>query len=210
MNKNIAVLKPITAGTPILDCLTVARMNAIQDAILELWAGENLRSGGNVQIMPSGNGPTVNVLAGGGSGGSGTEPVVASGSFKISWVTPPTSEAPGTIKLARGTVGNSIPDNIGSTFEVASTGTYRVFLKLMLVETSYVGVVQSSTIIVVPSTAETQPEDTIAMAHILVGEIIDGAIHQYVSGSLQYALQRFDSLDDPELDPEFYHTWGRI
>lgn len=72
MNKNLAVLKPITAGKPVTDCLTVTRMNAIQDVIRQLWAGENLRSGGNVMVVPSGNGPTINVLAGGDGGSSGS------------------------------------------------------------------------------------------------------------------------------------------
>jgi hypothetical protein len=69
VNPNFKALTPVTTGDKIFDVVTAARINAMQELLKQLWSGENLRSGGNVQIVPSANGPTVNVLAGG-SGGS--------------------------------------------------------------------------------------------------------------------------------------------
>lgn len=202
----------------ITDALTVSRINAIQNAIIDLWAGENIKAGGNVQVVPSANGPSINVTAGGGSGGGSTNQTTHP--FKIAWVTPPDGEMPGAITLVAGAVGNIIPSNIRTgtvptQFSIPGAGTIKVAIALTLTEDSYLGVPESAEVLIVsaapdPPTATGLPEDTIALAHILIGEIIDGEIHQYVSGSLQYALQRYDSIDDPELEPKFYHTWGRV
>ena len=193
MNKNLAVLKPVIAGTPILDTLTVARINAIQDAIKQLWSGENLRSGGNVQIVPSANGPTVNVLAGGGTGTSAGGGRTA---FQLY------IDSTGALRVSRGTVNNIVPSNIDDSFDAHVDGG--VVLTVTL-EDSFIGVPTSAVI-----TRGNAPDDTKLQASVILGEVLGGKIHQYVSGSLAFAQTRYDSIDEPDAEPQFANCFGRL
>ena len=191
MNKNLAVLKSVTAGTPLMDALTVARINAIQDAIKQLWSGENLRSGGNVQIVPSANGPTVNVLAGGGTSAGG-----GSTAFQLY------IDSTGALRVSRGTVNNIVPSNIDSSFVAHADGG--VVLTVTL-EDSFIGVPTSAVI-----TRGSAPADTKLQASVILGEVLGGKIHQYVSGSLAFAQTRYDSIDEPDAEPEYANCFGRL
>ncbi len=191
MNKNIAALKPVTAGTPLMDALTVARINAIQDAIKQLWSGENLRSGGNVQIVPSANGPTVNVLAGGGTSAGG-----GSKAFQLY------IDSTGALRVSRGTVNNIVPSNIDDSFDAHVDGG--VVLTVTLGD-SFIGVPTSAVI-----TRGNAPDDTKLQASVILGEVRGGKIHQYVSGSLAFAQTRYDSIDEPEAAPRFANCFGRL
>ena len=209
MNKNLAVLKPVIAGTPILDTLTVTRMNAIQDVIRQLWAGENLRSGGNVMVVPSANGPTVNVLAGG-SGGGTTPAASENTAFDVDV----TASGSGyRLDVHPGTVNGLLPTNYNLTHTTASTAEV---VYLVLNCTVVNGAISSATL-----AFETAPADPVgsqvaappgAFAWTL-GLLIAGKWYKLVAGSLMATPQELFRVAKPSFSPgelpyDAYYTWA--
>jgi hypothetical protein len=68
--KLIDSLKPVASGQDLLDVLTAARINTIQDLLKALWLGNNLAPGKNVTISRGDNQVTIASAAAAGTGGS--------------------------------------------------------------------------------------------------------------------------------------------
>ena len=205
MNKNLAVLKPVIAGTPILDTLTVARINAIQDLLRQLWAGENVRSGGNVFVMPSANGPTINVLA----GGSGGSSVGGPAPFDVLV----TRQSPGfRLDVLPGTVGGILPSNYALTYTTA-TEAESVFLVATAAATN--GVV-SSVSLDFRSTVADPIGNSLSVPpspfSVTLGVLVAGKWYRLTAGSItaipvevfRVAKQSFALGEIPY---EAYYTW---
>lgn len=62
MSNPLAALTPIPRGTPVREALTRERIEAMQNAIRALWAGENLTGGNGVKLGGGGNGVRVDVV----------------------------------------------------------------------------------------------------------------------------------------------------
>lgn len=207
MNRYLAALKPITAGKSITDCLTVTRMNAIQDAIRALWAGENLRSGGNVMVVPSANGPTVNVLVGGSDSGGGS--IGSRSAFDVK-VTP---QPPGfLLEVKPGTIGGILPSNYNLTYTTA-TETESVFLIVTATATN--GAVSSATLSFSATIADpigTELSIPPSPFSVTLGVLVGGRWHRLTAGSVTaIPSETFrvakGSYAPGELPYEAYYTW---
>lgn len=209
MNKNLAVLKSVTAGTPLMDALTVARINAIQDAIKQLWAGENIRSGGNVMVVPSGNGPTVNVLAGGGSGSS-TPSVPVNTAFDVDV----TASGLGyRLDVHPGTINGLLPTNYNLSHTTASTSDV-VYLVLNCTVAN--AAVSAATLAFAAGPADpvgsklAAPPGAFAWT---LGLLIAGKWYKLVAGSLMATPQELFRVAKPSFSPgelpyDAYYTWA--
>ena len=206
MNKSLAVLKPVIAGTPILDTLTVARINAIQDAIKQLWSGENLRSGGNIQIVASGNGPTINSLA---LGGDNISNIIGGGSDAFN-VTVEPIEGGYLLKVMPGTINGLLPTNYSIEYTTAAD----CFLLLSM--TTLNGEVASATLSfgtevapVITSQASMPPPEF----SYTLGMLVAGTWYKTVGGSLTAVPVEVFRVAKTEYTPgslpyEPYYSWS--
>lgn len=206
MNKNIAALKPITAGKSVTDCLTVTRMNAIQDAIRALWAGENLRSGGNVMVVPSANGPTINSLA---LGGDNISNIIGGGSDAFN-VTVEPIEGGYLLKVMPGTINGLLPTNYSIEYTTAAD----CFLLLSM--TTLNGEVASATLSfgtevapVITSQASMPPPEF----SYTLGMLVAGTWYKTVGGSLTAVPVEVFRVAKTEYTPgslpyEPYYSWS--
>lgn len=207
MNKNLAVLKPVTAGTPLMDALTVARINAIQDAIKQLWSGENLRSGGNMQIVPSANGPTINSLA---LGGDNISNIIGGGSEAFDVKVEPIIGGGYRLKVMPGTINGLLPTN----YDIEYTTATDCFLLLSM--TTLNGEVASATLSfgtevapVITSQASMPPPEF----SYTLGMLVAGTWYKTVGGSLTAVPVEVFRVAKTEYTPgslpyEPYYSWS--
>lgn len=206
MNPLLDAIAPVRAGVPLTDALSVNRINAIQDLLRLLWAGENIRSGGNVQIVPSANGPSVNVLAGGGTPSSAP---ASSSAFDVD-VTPYGSGYRLTVKP--GTINGLLPSNYSITHTTASQSA-SVFL-LLTAETVN-GEVSNASL----SFADTIAPHIVAAAAMppssfawTLGMLVGGKWYKLVGGSLAATPAEVFRVAKSDYVPgalpyEAYYTW---
>lgn len=67
--KLIDTLQPVAKGQDLLDAITSARINTIQEVLKQLWAGENLQNGKNINISRGDGVVSISATASG-TGGS--------------------------------------------------------------------------------------------------------------------------------------------
>ncbi len=209
MNKNLAVLKSVTAGTPLMDALTVARINAIQDAIKQLWSGENLRSGGNMQIVPSANGPTINSLA---LGGDNISNIIGGGNTAFD-VDVTASGFGYRLDVHPGTVNGLLPTNYNLSHTTASTSDV-VYLVLNCTVAN--GAVSAATLAFAADPADPVGSQLAAPPGAFawtLGLLIAGKWYKLVAGSLMATPQELFrvaklSFSPGELPYDAYYTWA--
>lgn len=209
MIEELGKLKPVAPGDSLFEVCSAERINAIQSLLGRLWAGENINSGGNVFVMPSGNGPTINVLAGGGGNGSSALSG-ENGPFGVKV----TKQAPGYLLEVRpGTFGGLLPSNYNLTYTTA-TEAESVFLIATATATN--GVVSSVTLSFSPTIADpigTSLSIPPSPFSVTLGVLLAGKWYRLTAGSVSAVpAETFRVAKETfalgEIPYDAYYTWN--
>lgn len=187
----------VRPGQKLAEALTAERINAIQEAILALARGENLRAGKGILKETAGISVTFASIATGEGGGDITHP------FQIS------KAGANKVKIRYGTLNDATPTGVAVDRTLTGEGTHTIYLVLTLALTTLGEV----TAVAVGSSTSGVPADDDTHAHIILGTaVMSGGsvtvVNQAVTHSLRFAACGRDNSPPADFIPGAYEFWG--